>query len=124
MNNQLVKFAITVKNASAVNKPYVVFHNSKVILDATKAMYREGLIQSFATAENKILLKLRSVDGQAVTTFMKLHSKPTNPKYLKYEDLARLNFKRTEAFISTSKGVKTLTECKQKKIGGLFLFTC
>jgi ribosomal protein S8 len=124
MNNNLIRFVINLKNASMVNKPFIIARNTKSILDCCRALYREGLIQSFVSTEKEVAIRLRIVDGVCVSSFIRLHSKPTQPKSLGYTELARLNFKRSEAFFTTPVGIRTLTECKQMKIGGFLVFTC
>jgi ribosomal protein S8 len=51
-------------------------------------------------------------------------SKPSNNRYLKLKDLYKLNYKKNLFILSTSKGLKTLLECKTNNLGGKLLFLC
>lgn len=122
INNNLVRFLVALKNASAVKKPHVLFEKNKIIEDTCRALYREGLIQTYSTTDKQVLVRLRVVDGECVTTHLRVAPHPSKPSVLSFKELARINFKRAEGFLSTHEGVLPLTECKRRKIGGIFLF--
>ncbi len=122
INNNLVRFLISLKNASMVNKPHILVEKNKVIEETCRALYREGLIQTYSTTDKNIVVKLRVVDGQSVTTNIKVAPHPSRPSILSFKELSRITFKRTEGFLSTHQGVLPLTECKKRRLGGVFLF--
>jgi ribosomal protein S8 len=126
MNNQIIKFISLLKNCSMSNKSSVLVAKNSFVLNCVECLYKEGLILSYLVIneKNKILIKLRSVNSYVLTNKLKLVSKPSKPIYLKYSDLCRISLKNKVGFLSTSKGILTLTECKKKRIGGLFAFYC
>lgn len=122
MNANLIRFLTKLRNASLVNKDGVVFRNSNIIQESVRALYREGLIQTYVATPEKILVRLRIVDGNAVTNHVQTLSHPTQVKSLSYADVSRISFRRQEGFLTTHQGVKSLSECRKKKLGGIFLF--
>lgn len=124
MNNKIIKFISTLKNSSMSNKSFVIVEKSSLVLNCVECLYKEGLILSYSVmnGENKILIKLRSVNSYVLTNKLNLVSKPSRFVYLKYSDLCRISSKNKTGVLSTSKGILTLSECKKNKIGGLFIF--
>jgi ribosomal protein S8 len=126
MNNKIIKFLSTLKNASLARKNSISINYNSLILDCVKALYNEGLILSYSTvkdnSELKIIVKLRHVDDIVLTSKIKFVSKPTHIKQLPYHQLCRLNLKEKIGFFFTDKGILTLDGCQKKRVGGVFSF--
>ena len=126
MNNKIVKFLNTIKNASLARKDTVVISYNAFLIKCVEVLYKEGLILSYSTvkegSEVSIVVKLRKIDDIVLTSKLTLISKPTNIKHLPYHEICRLTLKEKTGFFFTNKGILTLEECKQQKVGGVFSF--
>jgi ribosomal protein S8 len=126
MNNKIIKFLNTLKNASLAKKNTVSITYNSLLLKCVEALYKEGLVLSYSTntenSELKIFIKLRNVDDSVLTSKIKSISKPTNIKYLPYHQICRITLKEKTGFFFTNKGILTLDECKKQRVGGVFSF--
>lgn len=128
MNNKIVKFLNTLKNASLARKENIIISYNASLIKCVEALYKEGLILSYSTIKVKegsdisIAVKLRKIDDIVLTSKLTLVSKPTNIKHLPYHEICRLTLKEKTGFFFTNKGILTLEECKQQKVGGVFSF--
>lgn len=126
MNNKIVKFLNTIKNASLARKDSIVIPYNASLIKCVEVLYKEGLILSYSTVKDalniSIFVKLRKVDDIVLTNKLTLISKPTNIKHLPYHEICRLTLKEKTGFFFTNKGILTLEECKQQKVGGVFSF--
>ena len=128
MNNKVIKFLSTLKNASLAKKDIVLVAHYPIVLNCVESLYKEGLIQSFHTLTDgdskKIFIRIRNVNDYSVTSNIKLVSKSVYTKCLTYKDIVRLTFKQKECFFLTNKGICSLKECKLNKTGGILMFSC
>lgn len=130
MNNNFIKFLIKLKNASLSQKEIVIFHCNFLYLKSSKILYSEGLIQSFCVEKHEkrdsfvIKITLRYFCNKPILKNLRILSKPSHFKYIKYSEISKINDKKFVFFLSTSKGILTSLECKKKKIGGKLLFMC
>lgn len=128
MNNKIIKFLNTLKNASLSKKNSLLVDFNTTILKCAEALYKEGLILSYSTlkenGELKIIIKLRNVDDIVLTSKIKFISKPGSIKYLPYYQICRVVLKEKACFFFTSKGILTLEECKKYRVGGALSFYC
>ena len=126
MNLTKIKFLLTLKTCSLSRKESIVINYNKSNYDLIYLLYKEGLIQSFdfKNFDKKIFIHLRYYYNNALLDSIKIVSKPSLNKYLKLKDLYKLNFKKKIFVLSTSKGLKTLLDCKISNLGGKLLFIC
>ena len=129
MNNNIIRFLIELKNASLSRKETITVEYSRLSNNLVKTLYREGFIQSFKTLagkENtkKIVVTLRYYFNKPVFNNLKLFSKPSHLRYMKFSDICNISDKKYVCFFSTNKGILTILECKKNKIGGKLLFVC
>ena len=131
MNSKVVNFLIELKNASLAKKEIVFVEYSHLLSNLVEVLYREGFIQSFTiknsfgTNNKKIIcVGLRYYFNKPVFSNLKLFSKPSYLKYMKFSDIANIPNKRFVCFFSTNQGILTTLDCKRKKIGGKLLFMC
>ena len=131
MNNKIVNFLIKLKNASLARKEVISVEYSRLLNNLVEVLYREGFIQSFtikntANSNSKkfIYIGLRYYFNKPVFNNLKLFSKPSYLKYMKFSDICNISNKRFVCFFSTNQGILTALDCKRKKIGGKLLFMC
>ena len=108
-NNQIVKNKFASQNLKKNCEPFL------------KILWDEGFILGYTICNttNKVTigLKYRS-DGQPVINSIKLISKPGHRVYYSTKQLWKIDSNNSFIILSTSKGLKSITECKKLKIGG------
>ena len=129
MNNNIIRFLIELKNASLSRKETITVEYSRLSNNLVKTLYREGFIQSFqilGEKENtrKIVVTLRYYFNKPVFNNLKLFSKPSHLRYMKFSDICNISDKKYVCFFSTNRGILTILECKKNKTGGKLLFVC
>jgi small subunit ribosomal protein S8 len=131
MNSKIVNFLVELKNASLARKETVSIEYSHLLENLVEVLYREGFIQSFiikrnykSTEKKVIQVGLRYYFNKPVFNNLKLFSKPSYLKYMKFSDICNIPNKRFVCFFSTNQGILTTLDCKRKKIGGKLLFMC
>lgn len=126
MNLTKIKFLLTLKTCSLAKKESILipYHiNNKSLISI---LYKEGLIQSFDFKKfnRNISIYLRYYYNRVLLDSIAIISKPSNNKYLKLKDLYKLNSKKRLFILSTTKGLKSLLDCKTSNLGGKLLFVC
>jgi len=128
MKKTIINFLATLKNYSILKKGFLIYPFSKKILPILCSLYKEGFIQSFKIINSgfdvKFFILLRYVFQKPIFQDFKILSTPSNPKFISLEEISLLSERRATFFISTTKGILNLTECKQHHLGGKLLFLC
>lgn len=130
MSFDLVRFILTLKNASAINRERLNVEYSKVREDMITFLYNEGFIQSFCFRQSKkngvrvISITLRSLFGKSLLGNVQLISKPSLMKYMRLIDLCDISDRKIIIVFSTDKGFLTTLGCKKERVGGKLLFIC
>jgi len=121
MTDPISDMLTRIRNALLVHKPEVVVPHSQLKARLADLLVREGYLQSVEVVEdpNKSLrLQLRYEDGQAAIRNLKRISKPGRRVYVKSGDLPKVLSGLGLAVISTSTGLMTNREAKEKHLGG------
>ena len=131
MNSQLLYFLLKLKNAAIYKKEIVTITYKPNYLLFLNLLYSEGYIQSFSVVydanEGKkiIIIYLRFYNNFFALSHLKLLSKQSCIRTVKYKQLScNIYDVRKTFFITTSQGLKTQIECKQKQLGGSLVFMC
>lgn len=126
MNSTIIKFLVSLKNASWTSANKLVLNYDNFSLTILQVLYSSGLIQSYTIlCKNKVTVFLRKSFNKTLTQNLKLVSTPTQKISLDYKKIALIR-KNTNSilFFSTDRGLLTVSECKKQKVGGVLLFTC
>jgi ribosomal protein S8 len=130
MNNNLIKFLLKLKNASLSRKETAIFSYNLLHLKLLKILYLEGLIQSFSIEKDRkkfifvIRVTFRYFYNKPILKNLKILSKPSYFKYMKYSDICKMCDRKFIFFLSTNQGLLTSLECKKQQLGGKLLFMC
>jgi ribosomal protein S8 len=129
MNNKIIKLLISLKNAAKIKQLTTKVELTKINFLVIKLLYSEGLIQSFSinrysNGSYYFLINLRYSFDKSVLSTLRIVSKPSLSKYIKYNDVCRFSNKFFFAALSTDKQIKSLYDCKKLRLGGQFLFIC
>lgn len=119
MKNGVVEFFSQFKNLLMLkkSKTLVVPYNKKV-LAYIEVLYKEGVIQSYDVSEHSNI-KIKVIPFLQDVKYL---DKGKLTVFLKYKDICRLNSNLGGLFLTTSKGLKTLSECKKYRLGGILKF--
>jgi len=110
-----------IRNAIMVRREEVDVPASKMKTEIASILVKEGYIEKVVKSEDGKTLKLyfKLVDGkQKVIQGLRRISKPGLRVYSKAEDLPKVLSGLGIAIISTSKGIMTDREAREKKLGG------
>ena len=117
-----------VRNAARVRHPEVKIPSSKVKVGIAKVLKDEGYIRSFDVLEDAKQGMLR-IDlkygprGEDLIHKVKRESKGSRRLYCKVADIPRVLDGLGIAIVSTSLGVLSDRECREKNVGGELLCT-
>ena len=91
------------------------------ILKKTSILWKEGFIFGYKISEKnpeKFEIFLKYKDNKSVINNIKPISKPSRRVFYSASDIWKITNNNSLIIVFTSNGVKTVTECKQSKIGG------
>ena len=125
MTDPIADFLTRIRNAVKANHKVVEAPGSKIKQEITKILYEQGYILAykFDTDEKghpsiKIALKWDAATKGNAIKDLKRVSRPGLRQYTGYKEMPRVLNGLGIAILSTSQGVMTNKEAKEKKIGG------
>ena len=113
-----------IRNAQQRNHPHVMVPSSKFKKFVLDAMEREGFIAGYETVKSEdtsydhLKVSLKYVHGNPVINEISRVSKPGRRIYTRFDSLPRVQNGLGVAIISTSYGILTDNEAREKKVGG------
>jgi len=110
-----------IRNAIMVRREEVVIPKSKMKAEIAKILVKEGYVETVEEIDDGKTLKLvfKMTDGkQKVIQGLRRISKPGLRVYSESKDLPKVLSGLGIAIISTSKGLMTDKEAREKKLGG------
>ena len=113
-----------IRNAQQRNHAHVMIPSSKFKKFVLDAMKREGFIVGYDTVKNEngsfdnLKVVLKYVHGSPVINEINRVSKPGRRIYTRFDSLPRVQNGLGVAIISTSFGILTDNEAREKKVGG------
>ncbi|MCA9191236.1 MAG: 30S ribosomal protein S8 [Planctomycetales bacterium] len=123
MTDPIADMLTRIRNAVRVERPYVDVPLSRVKLGVADVLKREGYIWDFKEVEAEPIKQLRlelkyGPNGERVIQTIKRVSKPGKRVFSKSRDLRPVLNGLGISIISTSSGVVSDREARQKNIGG------
>ena len=123
MKNSVIDLIIRIKNSYMTRNEQVEVLFSKFNEEVLKKLLQLGFIKKFETKEKTILVELIYKDKKPAMTEVQLYSKPGRRYYVSYKNLKLVMGGLGYSLISTSQGVLTNKEAREKKVGGELLFS-
>ena len=123
VTDPIADFLTCVRNASRAKHRKVEVPSSKLKVEITKALLRDGFIGNYKIVESspqdvlRIYLKYQGQD-QAVISGLKRISTPGKRVYVPKAEIPRVLGGLGSTILSTSKGVMTDKEARQAGLGG------
>lgn len=129
MTDPLADFLTRIRNAGLRRMKQVSIPHSHLKEEMAKILVREGFIADFTietdekTGFKQILLTLRYAKGRFAIEHLSRVSKPGIRKYVSYNEIPKVLGGIGVCIVSTSQGVLTGKEAREKKVGGELLCT-
>ena len=121
MRNYLSNMFANIKNGQASRRSFIYQDRKKICENFLIILWREGFILSYTVSNhnpNKLKIYLKYQNGQPVINSIKLISRPGRRVYYSIKQIWKINSSKSFTVISTSKGLKSIGECKKLRIGG------
>jgi small subunit ribosomal protein S8 len=118
MNNYLGNMFAALKNGQMANRAFIFFPKQKKCEDYLKILWNEGFILGYLIENDKIKILLKYIDEKPVINSLNLISKPSRRIYYSIKQIWKINSSQHFIIFSTSKGLKTIIDCKKQKLGG------
>jgi small subunit ribosomal protein S8 len=117
---------IRIKNGYLAKHDKVAFPASKLRENIARIMVEAGYATSVERVakepQDELVVTLRYVNGKSALTDLERVSKPGRRIYAAADKLPRVLAGYGTAVLSTSQGVMTVKQAKEKKVGGEILF--
>ncbi len=111
-----------IRNATRIKKEVVEVPASSMVQSIAEILKREGYIENYKFMEDKkqgiLRIYLKYIDNKSAIRNLKRISKPGLRIYAKKDEIPSVLRGRGIAFISTSQGILTDKEARERKIGG------
>ena len=121
VNDRIADMLTRIRNANQMKYDNVEVLGSKMTEEVARILKAEGYISDFKVNENNLMtLNLKYSEGkkERVITGLKRISKPGLRVYAKHDELPRVLNGLGIAIISTSEGIMTDRDARNKKLGG------
>ena len=123
MTDPIADMLTRIRNAYLVKKPEVVLPYSKFKHNLATMLQNHGWLMSGEPVEEQGVRRLRLTlkydeSGQPAVSGVMRVSKPGQRIYLQHHQLSRLGSHIGVAIVSTSRGLMTDRQAREKKIGG------
>jgi small subunit ribosomal protein S8 len=122
MTDPIADMLTRIRNANQMRHEVVEMPASRIKLQVLEVLKREGYINDVEYVEDSkqgvLRVFLKYVKNERVIKGLKRISKPGLRVYAKSEELPKVLNGLGVAFISTSEGIMTDREARQKQIGG------
>lgn len=123
MGNSVIDLIIRIKNGYMTRNENVEVLFSRFNEEVLKKLLQLGFIKKYETQERKIQVELLYKDKTPAITEVRLYSKPGRRYYVSYKNLKQVMGGLGYSLISTSQGVMSNKEAREKKLGGELLFS-
>ena len=123
LTDPIADMLIRIKNAITVKNDKVDIPASRIKIEIAKILKEEGFIKSYKIIKDKkqgvVRINLKyTPDGDPAITDLKRVSKPGRRVYVGKEEIPRVLGGLGVAILTTSFGILTDKECRQRGIGG------
>jgi|SRR5210317_1682475 len=122
MKNYLWNMFASMKNGQMAKKSVIIGQKKTICESLLKILWDEGFISGYKVSEKnahelEIFLKYTKTGKPAINS-LKFVSKPGQRVYYSVKQIWKLDSCKTFIIFSTNQGLKSISECKKKKIGG------
>lgn len=121
MKNYLWNMFAIIKNGQLAKKSFVIQPKKKICEAFLKILWKEGFILGYQIDKNnskKLKIFLKYANNNPAINSLNVISKPGRKIYFNIKQICKIDSSKSFIIFSTTKGLKTILECKNLKIGG------
>ena len=121
MNHSLWKLIINIKNGYSAKCNFILHSRKKFYETFLQILWKESFILGYSIygkSQKKLKIFLKYKNNQSVIHNIKTISKPGRRIYYSTTEIWKINSNKLFIIFFTSKGLKSISECKKYKIGG------
>ena len=121
MKNYLWNMFANIKNGQLTKRSFIYQTRKKICESFLKILWQEGFILGYnidSKDPNLLKIFLKYNNGRPAINSLKVISKPSRRIYFSSKQIWKIDSSKSFIIFSTSKGLKTILDCKKLKIGG------
>jgi len=121
MKNYLWNMFANIKNGQLTKRSFIYQTRKKICESFLKILWQEGFILGYkidSKDPNLLKIFLKYYNDRPAINSLKVISKPSRRIYFSSKQIWKIDSSKSFIIFSTSKGLKTLLDCKKLKIGG------
>jgi small subunit ribosomal protein S8 len=110
-----------IKNGQLSKRNIIIQKKKKICETFLRILWNEGFISGYVIDKKKfkqIKIFLKYKNNRPVINSLKVISKPSRRIYYSVKQIWKLESNKSFVIFSTSKGLKSILECKKLNIGG------
>jgi small subunit ribosomal protein S8 len=108
----------TIQNGQIVKKSFVIQRKTKISEAFLNILWDEGYILGYKNSRNKLKIFLKYVNEIPAIRSFNTISKPSKKVYYSTRQIWKIQSSQNLLIVSTSKGLKSLLNCKKNNLGG------
>lgn len=108
----------TIQNSQTVKKSFIIQRKTKVSEAFLNILWDEGYILGYKNSQNKLKVFLKYVNGTSAIQSLNMTSKSGKKVFYSVKQIWKIKFNQSLLIVSTSKGLKSVSNCKKSNIGG------
>lgn len=107
-------------SGQVLKKRYIAHKRTRECENILKALWNSNMIEGYriSTEGDTLMIFLRYQGTKSVIKKIKVISKPGHPVYYSAKQIWKINSNYHFILFSTTKGFKTIIECKKERLGG------
>jgi small subunit ribosomal protein S8 len=125
MKNTLWNIPTNLRNGQISRRNFIYQSKTSTTLAFLNILWDEGFILGYkmpSADSNLLKIFLKYKNGKPVINAIKFVFKPSRQIYYSVSQLWKLDSKKSFVILTTTKGLKTVYECKKSQVGGKPLF--
>jgi small subunit ribosomal protein S8 len=118
MKNNLYNTFTAIQNAQMVKRSFILQKKTRILECFLNILWDEGYILGYKNSKNSLKIFLKYNNEIPVIKSFKTVSKSSKKKYYSIKQIWKIDSSQVFLVVSTSKGLKSLFDCKKENIGG------
>ena len=121
MKNYLWNMFASIKNGQLAKRSFIYQTRKKICESFLRILWDEGFILGYkidSKDSSKIKIFLKYKNGRPAVNSIKLISKPGRRIYYSIKQIWKIDSSKSFMIFSTSRGLKSIIDCKKLRIGG------
>lgn len=113
-----------IKNGQLVRRNFIIQRRKRICESILKILWEEGYISGYSVNSlNNLKIFLKYKNKVPVISSLKTISKPSRRIYFSAKQIWKLDSSKQFIIFSTTKGLKSINDCKKLHLGGEPIFS-